>query len=77
MAYGYDCLFPGAADLTARRFVDEGEEVAGLAAEHLAHFLQGLEIDSERFPFLKTPKRRVADAGFLSQPIKGASLRRQ
>jgi len=65
------------AALTIRGSVAELEEVTRLAMKHVAHLLQGLEIDSERFAFLKTPKRRVADSRFLSQPVEGPALRLQ
>ncbi len=74
LAHSYDSLLFGAAVLTALRSVDESEEIAGLAAKHLAHFLQRLEIDSQRFSLLKTPKRGVADSRFLGQPVECSPL---
>jgi hypothetical protein len=77
MAEVYTCMPFGAAGFTTLRFVDGREEVAGLAAKHPAHFFQGLEIDSERLSFFKTPERGVADSRFLSQPVEGSPLRLQ
>ena len=53
------------------------QHVARLTLERLTHLLQRFEVDAQRLALLKTPKRRVADAGLLRQPIEGSPVLRQ
>ena len=52
----------------------DSQYIAGLTLQSFAHSLQSIECYSLRSVFLETPKRRMTDAGFFGQPIKGSLM---
>lgn len=50
----------------------EKQNIAGLAAQSAADFLERLEIDAHCLPLFQPPQRCMTDTRLLRQPIEGA-----
>ena len=63
---------PGRLTSRGSLFVYKEQNVAGLASQGAADFLQRFKIDSDCLAFFQPPQSRMTDARLLRQPIETA-----